>query len=293
MPTSTALPPAATAGWRKRHPVAARVVLYGIGLALALLAFWLLSGREQQDREDHVAYLWSRLETLPVVLQADPYGPEALKVLDAEYADPSLPAALRARVERMRGVIARNCKDRAGVDAAYGRAREIDPAARQLSDLVLTRASADLDADREEAAELVLNSPAFDQSFEDFLRDQMKEMVFVYTGDLPDGEAYEGHLLAIEEVDNWSVVALSKSRISLIVDARVKVSVEVQYEDRDHARYDSEDKRWYGAEPASTDVEDNIEIQVLVEIERSTGQVRDGKVLTSDVDISGPSDWDL
>jgi hypothetical protein len=124
--------------------VAARVVLYGIGLALALLAFWLLSGRKQQDREDHVAYLWSRLETLPVVLQADPDGPEALKVLDAEYADPSLPAALRARAERMRGVIARNRKDRAGVDAAYGRAREIDSAARQLSDLEWAQCLVDL-----------------------------------------------------------------------------------------------------------------------------------------------------
>jgi len=147
MTTSTALPPspqARTEGWRKRHPVVARVLLYGVGLALALLAFWLLTGRRQQDRQDHVAYLWSRLEALPVVLQANADGPEVLKALDSEYADPSLPAPLRARAERLRGVIARNRKDRAGVDAAYARARTIDPAASELSDLEWAQCLVDL-----------------------------------------------------------------------------------------------------------------------------------------------------
>ena len=147
MDAPTARPPtpqAATAAWRKRHPVAARMVLYGVGLALGLLAFWLLAGRKEQDREDHVAYLWSRLEALPVVLQANSDGPEVLKALAREYADPSLPAALRARAERLRGVIARNRKDRAGVDAAYGRARMIDPAASELSDLEWAQCLVDL-----------------------------------------------------------------------------------------------------------------------------------------------------
>ena len=62
---------------------------------------------------------------------------------------------------------------------------------------VLARAAADLDSAGEAIAEGVLNHPAFDQSLEDFLNSQMTEMVYVYAGDLADGEAYEGELVSI------------------------------------------------------------------------------------------------
>jgi hypothetical protein len=157
---------------------------------------------------------------------------------------------------------------------------------------VLARAAADLGADGEAAAEAVLSEPAFDSSFEAALRAQMKEVVYVYVGDLADGEAYEGELLNIEEVGDWSVVSLNNRRVTLILDAKVKVRVEVQYEDRDMAIYDREDDLWVGAEIASTEVDDEIDIEVLVEVERKTGAVREAKVLTQKVRIYGPSDWE-
>jgi hypothetical protein len=120
----------------------------------------------------------------------------------------------------------------------------------------------------------------------------MKEVGYIYVGDLPDGEAYEGELLSIEEVGDWSVVGLSDRRLTLILDAKVKVRVEVQYEDLDHAIYDREDDRWFGAEIASTEVDDEIDIEILVEVERKTATVREAKVLTQEVSISGPSDWE-
>jgi tetratricopeptide (TPR) repeat protein len=130
--------------WRKRHPVLARAVLYGAGLALGGLALWLLAGRRAQDAEDRLLFLWKRLETLPIVVQADPDGAEALKVLDAEYADPALPAALRARAERMRGIIARNRKDRAAVDAAFDKALALDPAVADATRIEWALCLADL-----------------------------------------------------------------------------------------------------------------------------------------------------
>lgn len=117
--------------WRKRHPVLARALLYGLGMSLGGLALVLLAGRREQDREDQLAYLWKRLETLPIVIQADPDAAEAVKVLDAEYASATLPAALRARAERLRGIIARNRKDKAGVQAAFERALALDPGAEE------------------------------------------------------------------------------------------------------------------------------------------------------------------
>jgi hypothetical protein len=179
-------------------------------------------------------------------------------------------------------------------DKAMTRAISADKRLRPLKDIheVLARAAAGLGANGEAAAEAVLAKPAFDGSLEASLRPQMKEVVYVYVGDLVDGEAYEGKLLSIEEVGDWSVVGLNDRRVSLILDAKVKVRVEVQYEDRDHAIYDREDDRWFGTEIASTEVEDEIDIEVLAEVERKTGAVSEAKVLTEEVSINGPSDWD-
>jgi hypothetical protein len=144
----------------------------------------------------------------------------------------------------------------------------------------------------EAAAEAVFQYPAFDQSLEKLLRVQMKDIGYVYAGDLAEGEAYEGELTSIEDIRDWSVVGLSESRISLILAARVKVRVEVQYEDRDGAFYDREDGRWFGAEIASTKMEDEVDVEVLVEVDRPTGLIREGKVLTSELSIYGPSEYD-
>jgi hypothetical protein len=91
---------------------------------------------------------------------------------------------------------------------------------------------------------------------------------------------------------DWQHRRRIRERVSLILDARLKVRVEVQYEDRDEAIYDSEDDRWFGAETTSTEVDDEIDVEILVEVERETGIVREARVLTQEVSINGPSDQD-
>lgn len=157
---------------------------------------------------------------------------------------------------------------------------------------LLERASGDFGVDGENAAEEAIHGQSFDHSLEIFLEDQIKDITFVYTGDLPNGEAYEGQILRVEQVYNWSVVALNDTRISLILDLLISVQVQIQYEDRNLAFYDKEDDRWYGSEAASRDIEADIDLSVLVDIERATGQVCDGKILTNEVSIIGPSEWD-
>lgn len=161
-----------------------------------------------------------------------------------------------------------------------------------LKDLhdVLTRAAADLDTEGEAIAEATLNLPGFDNSFLDALTEEMKAVVFIYSGDLPEGEAYEGALVSVEVIDDWSVVGLSQNRITLILSVMAIARVEIQFEDRDDARYDREDGVWYGARSAATEIDEEVRIQVLVDLDRSSGQVVEARILDDEVGVHGPSD---
>ena len=179
-------------------------------------------------------------------------------------------------------------------DKAMTRAVEADSHLLALKTIhdVLARAAADLGAQAQAIADALLSHPAFDSTLERLLKAQMKEATYVYTGDLAEGEAYEGELLAIETVGDWSVVSLNAHRMGLILDVTVKVRVEVQFDDRDSAVYDREDDRWLGVENASTEVEDEVNVEVLVEVSRTSGEVVSAKVLTGEIEVFGPSDYD-
>jgi tetratricopeptide (TPR) repeat protein len=101
-----AAPPAPSPnGWRRRHPVVARLLLYSAFLAVGGLGVGLLLARRGLDREDRLRYLASRLDGLGLVYLQNPDGREALRVLDAEFSDPALPPNLRQRALRLRAVI--------------------------------------------------------------------------------------------------------------------------------------------------------------------------------------------
>lgn len=159
---------------------------------------------------------------------------------------------------------------------------------------VLASASADLDpnGDAETLAEATINSQDFDGSFEAAMQDQIRSMVFIYAGELTKGEAYQGELLSVEEIDGWTVVGLSDGRITLILSAAVRVNVEVQYEDREDAIYDREDDVWFGVESGSTEVEEEVRLEVLVDLDRARGAVLEARILTPEVTIYGPSEYD-
>jgi hypothetical protein len=123
---ATAAQPASPRGWRKRHPVLARTLLYAVLLGvLAIPAVLWVRAREK--------YLWARVANISVEVQVDQSGARALQSLDEEFSEwgflpnPALSDPLRARVERLRGVVAaRLQRDRAGTERAFTRARELD-----------------------------------------------------------------------------------------------------------------------------------------------------------------------
>lgn len=172
-------------------------------------------------------------------------------------------------------------------DNAMLRAVDASSSLEGLKDIhdLLARAAADLSKRGESAAESALNKQAFDSSFVSTMQDAVPDLVFVYVGDLADGEAYGGDLDSVVEINDWTVVGLNDEYVDVILTTKLIVSVEVQYEDRDDAIYDKEDDHWFGAESTSTEIENEIEVEVLVEIERETGKIRDAKLLTQEVQI--------
>jgi hypothetical protein len=208
-----------------------------------------------------------------------------------EFPDAFVLEALTRWAEKQRDQVYVVTRDKAMI-RAVGAA---DPHLLVLETIqdVLKCAAADLGPQAEAVANDLLSRPAFDASLARLLEPPMKEAGYVYTGDeLEEGEAYEGELLAIEAVSEWSVVSLNAHRISLILDVIAKVRVEVQFEDRDSAMYDREDDRWYGVENASAHIEDEVDVQVFVEVSRASGEVVDAKVLTSEINVFGPSEYD-
>lgn len=166
-------------------------------------------------------------------------------------------------------------------DKAMGRAVEASDPLIYINDIhdLLARIGADFGAEGEKAAEDAMDGSDFDQTFEDALREEMGDVVFLYAGDLAEGEAYQGSLSEIGGLVDWSVVWLSDERVSLIIDVNAKVSVEVQYEDRRDAFYDKEDDVWFGAETTSADIESSVDFEVFVELERGSGKVRECRVV--------------
>jgi hypothetical protein len=145
-------------GWRKRHPVLARVVLYAVLLGVLVIpaVLWV------QARE---RYLWARVEQVSVEVELDHTGARALASLDKEFVEwgflpnPALSDPLRARAERMRGVLARLRGDRAEVDRAFQHARELDPSPASAAAIDLEWARCVLDMGDRIRALVILQGP--------------------------------------------------------------------------------------------------------------------------------------
>lgn len=114
--------------WRKRHPVKARLLLYGVLLAVLTIpaVLWVRARR---------SYLEARIESLTLLVQLDPSGASLREGLAAEFSEwgplpnPALNDVLRQRAERLRGVAASLGKDREAMEAAFGRAEALGDAA--------------------------------------------------------------------------------------------------------------------------------------------------------------------
>jgi tetratricopeptide (TPR) repeat protein len=145
--------------WRKRHPVLARAVLYGLGLAVGGLLFWLLVLRGETDRQDRHEALRAELDQLAVVLQADPQGTVLLRALEDRYSDPSLPLDVRQRAARWRGYALHLAGRADESNRAYATTAMLDLPRREMGALYLEWARCRLERGEADEALFLLDRP--------------------------------------------------------------------------------------------------------------------------------------
>lgn len=156
-PTSEGPSPAG--GWRKRHPVASRLLLYGLGLALFAGLFFAWNRRRAEDADAVLRAERMKLENLVLLL---PRGGDSasmkaraevyLNILDTEYAIEAQHASLLPLRARMRALGLRAAgRHEEAAALLVGLDAEALPSDEQVA-LGLERVEARLDASQGEAA---------------------------------------------------------------------------------------------------------------------------------------------
>jgi PIN domain len=176
--------------------------------------------------------------------------------------------------------------DRAMTDAV--RATTVLLAMKSLDDVLAALAATETPNVRE-TAEKLLSEPSVRQGLQDGIEANIGDLIPIYVGDeLPEGEV-AGHDLAgeIEGVD-FKVVAASDNDVSLMLDVRTPLLIQVDYEDRSEAIYDKEDDVYFGAETAQTEIEDDPVIRVFVKLTCRPPGIATLRILTGEVDVSEP-----
>jgi hypothetical protein len=72
------------------------------------------------------------------------------------------------------------------------------------------------------------------------------------------------------------------------MNARVPLLVSVSFLDTSHAMYDREDGVYIGAENVETEIEDDPEVRLFVEINPLTRSVLGVEILPQDISVSEP-----
>ena len=147
-------------GWRRRHPVLARGLLYGAGAVLIALAALALVARGKIDRQDRLDYLAARLDALDTVAAPDRSGDEIGKVLDEVFADPDLPDALRQRALRARAIQRLKQGDAVAACGDLDAAAELAAAPADREAIRLERAQVLISGERAEEALALLDGLA-------------------------------------------------------------------------------------------------------------------------------------
>lgn len=158
-PSPTVDLPVPTPSWRKRHPVLARVVLFGVGAGLVGTLLLQQERRREQDAQDRDQARRARLENLVVDYATDPSGATLLKALDEEFPPESVPAHLRALVLRWRGLALAARGDAEACDRAYSLAAMEDHSRRDAGALFVEWARARLELGDAEGALFLLDRP--------------------------------------------------------------------------------------------------------------------------------------
>ena len=155
-----------------------------------------------------------------------------------------------------------------------------------LTDL-LESVTTDHAPDVEQAVEAILERPGFVSGLEAEIDEKLGDLGMTYQGDLSDGEVVGARRNGEPENLDWTVISAGGGRFGIIVSFNIKLTADVEFEDRELAFYDKDDDRYYGAEVASTEVESETDLNMFIEVD-AAGTVIRSEMLTRDIEII---DW--
>ncbi|WP_374655121.1 PIN domain-containing protein [Phenylobacterium sp.] len=268
---------------RWRHATPKAVPRSSAPLDTAALALGLSEALARAILTDCRAELHRAMEVSPKAVfdayfrRDPPFDGKGGKEFPDAFALHALEAWCAAKGERMYVVT----EDQAMLRAAAASTRFL---ALKNIQSVLTLAAADGEA--QALAHALMAQPSFERELKRGLKGAISDAIFIYTGELAQGEAFEGDFVDLIAVRDWELIGRSKDAISLSLEIGAIARVEVQFEDRSEAVYDREDDRWYGIASGSTEVETEVELPVFVELDTLSGRIKELRVLDREVEVA-------
>ena len=134
----------------------------------------------------------------------------------------------------------------------------------------------------------VLNSGALLFKLETFVSDNIGLIVFIYAGDLTDGEIDDVSTSDEIHTCDFSLLSFSDDKLEIMVDLIVPINAEIYFDDYSSASYDNEDGIYFGVESGKTTIEDSPVIRVFLTINPKNDEIVNLELVTQELHISEP-----
>ncbi len=141
-----------------------------------------------------------------------------------------------------------------------------------------------------DAVDEIIETEVFPESLGEAFDECIGDLVVIYHGDLADGEVHEFTRAGTPEIYDWTAISSNDDGFGIIVDFRVNLLVEVEYEDRSLAMYDREDGVYIGAENAMGQIEDEVELRIFLEVDQQSS-IKRAELRTPEVYVSDEIDY--
>ncbi|AIQ89591.1 PIN domain-containing protein [Methylobacterium oryzae] len=122
------------------------------------------------------------------------------------------------------------------------------------------------------------------------LEESLNDGVLVYWGDLTDGEANECKIVGEVEITDYSILSYGR-HLSVLLNLKAELCVNVSYDDMSFATYDREDDKYYGVESENTDIDCSINVNCYVRFDDLTGKIEDFELLDTQVRVREDPDF--
>ncbi len=134
-------------------------------------------------------------------------------------------------------------------------------------DELLEAATIEHSPDVLQTVEAILSQADFTGRLTEAIDNAIQWAGIVYIGDLNRGEAQGVERVSDPFITDWTVISAEEGSYGLVIEVSVDLLVQVHFLDLSMATYDSEDGRYYGAQPSAAQVaEDGATVRIFVQV---------------------------